>query len=104
MIKYNTNDEILSNIARIVEKRLPENTDIELGIDKSMDEMDSEIKNGVISAGAYGQLLDAAGRFLRNPKVSGKFHSYKTISGMYFASHNSNYYVTAPLDELFEYL
>ena len=104
MIKFDKNDEILSNIARVVGKRLPENTDVELRIDKSMDEMDSEIKNGVISAGAYGQLLDAAGRFLRNPKVSGKFHSYKTISGMYFASHNSNYYVSAPLEEIYEYI
>ncbi len=104
MIIYDENDKILSNIARVVRKRLPENTDVELRIDKSMDEMDSEIKNGVISAGAYGQLLDAAGRFLRNPKVSGKFHSYKTISGMYFASHNSNYYVSAPLEEIYEYI
>ena len=44
MIKFDKNDEILSNIARIVEKRLHENIDIELLIDKSMDELDSKFQ------------------------------------------------------------
>ncbi len=104
MINYNKNDEILSNIARVVEKRLSKDTNITLEIDKSMDEKDSKIENGVISAGAYGQLLDAAGRFIRNTKTYGTFHSNKKISGIYFASHNANYYVSAPLEELFNYI
>ena len=104
MIKYDKNDKILSNIARIVEKRLKTDADITLVIDKSMNELDSKIENGVISAGAYGQLTDAAGRYLRNPLIEGKFHSEKVISGIYFASHNSNYYVSAPLEEIYEYI
>ena len=104
MIKYDKNDHILSNIARIVKKRLKCDRDITLVIDKSMGEKESKIENGVISAGAYGQLLDAIGRYLRNPEISGTFTSFKDICGMYFASHNSNYYVSAPLEELFEYI
>ena len=104
MIKFDKNDEILSNIARVVGKRLPENTEITLVIDKSMGKWDSKIEDCVISAGAYPQLLDAAGRFLRNPEVSGEFRSNKEICGIYFASHNENYYVSAPLEELFDYM
>ncbi len=104
MVRYDKNDKILSNIARIVEKRLPENADITLLIDSSMGKWASKIENGVISAGAYPQLLDAAGRFIRNPEVRGEFHSNKEICGIYFASHNENYYVSAPLEEIFEYI
>ena len=105
MIKFDCNDEILCNIAGIAQKRLPDNAEITIAIDKTLGEFDGKICDGVISAGSYSQLLDTLGRYIRNPKIeNGNFHSQKEICGMYFASHNSNYYQCAPLEEIYEHI
>lgn len=104
MIQFNKTDEKLKNIAALMEKKVKANADLTLVIDRTMDEFDAEIKNGVIRAGDYGQLLDACGRYLRNPKIEGEFHSYKDVCGIYFAAHDDNYLDMAPVDEICDYL
>ncbi len=103
-IIYNKNDKILSKIAEKFQKRLKADVEITLEIDEALDEFCGEIKDGTIKAGSYHQLLDTAGRFLRNPNASGTFKSYKKMPGMYFASHFNNYYDAAPLEEVYEYI
>ncbi len=105
MIKFDRNDEILSNIAKIAEKRIDANTDITIMIDPELGEFDGKITDGVISAGSHSQLLDTLGRFIRNPKIeNGTFHSNKELCGMYFSTHNNNYYQCAPIDEICEHI
>lgn len=104
MINYNRQDEVLSNIAKAFEKRYTGKENITLAIDEGMGEFCSKIKDGIISAGSHSTLLDAAGRFLRNPSVQGQFCSAKEVCGIYFATHNKNYYEAAPLEELYEYI
>lgn len=104
MIIYDKNDLKLANIANLIQKRLKKEANITLIIDKDMNEFSSKIKDGVITAGAYGQLLDACGRYLRNQKIEGDFHSDKEVGGIYFAAHNYNYLDEAPIDELCNYI
>ncbi|MGN1059479.1 MAG: hypothetical protein ACI4QW_03525 [Clostridia bacterium] len=104
MVNYNQQDAILSNIAKIFEKRYKGTAEVTLVIDEGLGEFCSEIKDGTISAGSHSTLLDAAGRFLRNPSVRGSFCSAKEVCGMYFATHNRNYYEVGPLEELYEYI
>ncbi|MBE5869300.1 MAG: hypothetical protein E7293_10180 [Lachnospiraceae bacterium] len=104
MILYNKEDKILANIARAFEKRMKVKADVELKIDPSLGEYCGKICNGVISAGSHSQLLDTAGRYLRNPKTEGTFQSYKEFCGMYFTTHHQNYLDAAPLEELYEYM
>ncbi len=103
MIKFDSKDKVLSNIAIIFEKRLKEKTDITLIIDKTLGEFTEKIEDGVISAGSHSQLLDACGRFLRDNSVRGEFTSHKKISGQYITTHFKNYLDAAPLEELYEY-
>jgi len=104
MITYNKEDKILANIAKVVEKRMKVADDIELEIDPSLGEYCGKICGKKISAGSHAQLLEAAGRYLRNPKVEGTFRSHKEFSGMYFTTHFENYLDAAPLDELYVYM
>ena len=105
MVLYDTKDAILTNIAQRFEKRLKVPVDVTLKIDDRLGEYDGAIKDGVISAGSYGQLLDTAGRFLRNPAIENEtFHSFKEMSGMYFATHNKNFMDDAPIDAVCEYI
>ena len=48
MINYNKEDKILSNIARIVEKRAKKELNLTLVLDSAMDEFDSKYEDGVI--------------------------------------------------------
>lgn len=67
-----------------------------------------------IEGTSYPRLLDAVGRFLRASKytdgvffpssLKGTFSPRKDICGMYFATHFYNYYHSAPLPELMEYI
>lgn len=105
MIKFDEKDDILKNIARITQKRIANELDITITIDSTMGEFDGKIQDCVFSAGSYSQLLDTLGRFIRNPEIeNGVFHSEKEICGMYFASHNNNYYQCAPLEEIYEHI
>ncbi len=105
MVRYNEADAILSRIAEAFQKRLKVPAEVTLAIDISLGEFCGKIENGVISAGSYGQLLDTAGRFLRNPTIeNGVFCSCKEVSGIYFATHFNNYLDAAPLEEVYEYL
>ena len=105
MIKFNTADKTLENIARIAKSRLGEKYDITLEIDNSLEELEGKIEDGVISAGSYSELLNTLGRFVRNPKIeNGTFKSKKEICAMYFASHNNNYYECAPIDEICDHI
>ena len=89
MITFDKNDKILGNIAALFEKRLKEQTDITLVIDKAMGEFVGKIEDGVITAGSYGELLNTCGRYLRNKDVRGEFTSHKKISGQYITTHLS---------------
>lgn len=105
MVQYDRNDPILHNIAQRFEQRLTVDVDVTLAIDPQLDEFCGKIEQGVLSAGSHGQLLDVAGRFLRNPAIKdGVFPSHKKMCGMYFATHFQNYLDAAPLEEIFEYI
>lgn len=105
MIKYNSNDKILSNIARVVEKRAKRELNLTLVLDKTMDEFDAKYEDGVITSGSYHGVIEVCGRVLRNPNLENDtFHSHKELCGMYFASHNHNFYEIAPVEELCDYV
>lgn len=109
MITYELNDKTLAKIAGIVEKRFKKELALTLVLDDSLDEFTGSIKDGVISAGSYAQLLDMAGRVLRNPSlaeagVDMTVHSHKKISGIYLATHFKNYHDAAPMEEMLEYI
>ncbi len=103
-VNFNTEDKILSRIAEKFEKRLKQDVTVTLKIDNTLDELCGKIENNIISAGSYHQLFDTAGRFLRNPEASGTFKSFKSMPGMYFATHYNNYYDAAPIEELYNYI
>ncbi len=101
MVYYNKLDEKLSNIARIAKKRITD--DITIVIDSDMNEFEGKIEDKVFTAGSHSQLLYLIGKYVRNPKIeNGTFKSNKELCGMYFASHNNNYYQNAPLEETCE--
>lgn len=105
MITYNKDDKILNNIARIANNRIKDKYDITIMLDDSLEELEGRIEDRVISAGSYSELLNTLGRFIRNPEIkNGTFKSKKEICAMYFASHNNNYYVCAPLEEICEHI
>ncbi len=103
-VLYNTSDRILTNIAEKFAARLKQDVTVTLAIDENLGEFESEIQDGVIRAGSYGSLFDAAGRFLRHPEVKGRFVSQKKMPGMYLTTHFNNYYDATPLPELFDYI
>ncbi len=105
MISYNKLDEKLNNIARIAEKHIQDN--LTIMIEPSMAEFEGVITregaSRVLKAGSHGQLLYLIGRYARNPQIeNGTFRSEKEVCGMYFASHNNNYYEKAPIEEICE--
>lgn len=104
MIKFDRNDAILANIARIIEKRLKdEDSILEIVLDESLGEHEGRLEGGVILGGSYTEILYAAGRILRDPTICDQsFRSHKKICGLYWATHNMGYSEAAPLDELFE--
>lgn len=106
MIRFNQEDKILSNIARVVETRMKKkniDADLTLVLDPNLNELESKFENGVISGGAYADILYVAGKFLRNPKLeNGSFKSFKPVCGLYWATHNQGYAETAPIEELKE--
>ncbi len=103
MITYNKLDEKLCNVARIAEKRISD--DITIVIDSNMKEFEGKIEDKVFTAGSYADLLYLIGKYARNPKTpNGTFKSNKEVCGIYFASHNKNYYETVPLDELYDHI
>lgn len=105
MIKFNVNDKILSNISRIVEKRAKGEINLTLVLDENLGEYNGKYENGVITGGSYHSILELCGRYLRNPKMKNtEFHSHKEACGIYLASHRNNYYVEAPLSELYDYV
>ncbi len=104
MIAYNQEDQILARIAKAFEKRLKKGGDYTLLIDESLSEYTGKIEGGVIRAGSYSELLNTAGRVLRNPSIEGTFTSHKKVSGMYFATHFQNYLDAAPIEEIGEYI
>ena len=105
MVIYDKSDVILSNIARIFTERLKEDVDVTLVIDEKLGEFCGKKEGNVLSAGSHSQLLDVAGRFLRNPKMKDDvFVSHKKMSGMYFATHFQNYLDAAPMEELYRYI
>ncbi len=105
MIKFNENDKVLSNIAKIVEKRAKGEINLTLLLDESLGEYNGKYENGVITGGSHHSILELCGRFLRNPKMENmEFHSHKEACGIYLASHNNNYYLEAPLQEIYEYM
>ena len=105
MIKFNENDKILSNIAKIVEKRAKGEIDLTLLVDESLGEYNGKYENGVITGGSHHSILELCGKFLRNPKMENmEFHSHKEACGIYLASHNNNYYLEAPLEEIYDYM
>jgi hypothetical protein len=104
MIHFDSQDKILANIARIVEKRLKDkNTELTLVLDESMGEFNSKFEDGVITAGSHADILYVAGKYLRHPDMeNGEFHSFKPICGLYWATHNRGYAECAPMEELYE--
>jgi hypothetical protein len=105
MIIYNRDDKILSNISKLLEKRFPSDAELEISVDFSMDEKTAVYEIGKITAGSHWKVLELAGRLLRNPNLApGEYKTEKDVCGMYFASHNKNYYETAPLDEIYAYI
>jgi hypothetical protein len=106
MIRFDQNDKILGNIARVVETRMKKkNIDAELTLvlDPKLAELESRFEDGVISGGSYPDILYVAGKFLRDPKLeNGEFKSFKPICGLYWATHNQGYAETAPIEELLE--
>lgn len=105
MIKFNENDKILSNIAKMVEKRAKGEINLTLVLEESLGEYNGKYENGTIKGGSYHSIVELCGRFLRNPEMENiDFRSHKEACGIYLASHNHNYYLEAPLDEIFEYI
>jgi hypothetical protein len=105
MIIYSRDDKILSNISKLLEKRFPSDAELEISVDFSMDEKTAVYEIGKITAGSHWKVLELAGRLLRNPNLApGEYKTEKDVCGMYFASHNKNYYETAPLDEIYAYI
>ncbi len=105
MIKFNENDKILSNISKIVEKRAKGEIDLTLVLDESLGEYNGKYEDGVITGGSHHSILELCGRYLRNPKMGNvDFHSHKEACGIYLASHNHNYYLEAPLEEIYDYM
>ncbi len=105
MIKYDEKDKVLSNIAKIVEKRAKGDIDLTLVLDKSLGEYNGKYENGTVTGGSHHSILELCGRFLRNPKMENmEFHSHKEACGIYLASHNNNYYLEAPLEEIYDYM
>ncbi len=103
MITYNKADAVLSNVARIAEKRI--NDDITLVIDSSMNEFEGRIEDKVFKAGSHAQLLYLVGMYARNPRIeNGSFRSNKEVCGIYFASHNNNFYEVGPLQEIYDHI
>ncbi len=100
MISCSQTDEKLLNIARIAESRTRDH--LTLVIDPAMGEYVGSIQDRTLTAGSHHQMLYLLGKYLRNPAVeNGTYRSQKEFCGMYIASHNRNYYVKAPLEELF---
>lgn len=105
MILFDKNDRVLSNIANLIQKRFPEGTELEIAIDSSLDEKVGVYESGKIRAGSHWKVLDIAGRLLRNSDLAkGEYKTKKDVCGIYFASHNKNYYETAPLKEIYAYI
>lgn len=104
MLVYNHDDKVLSTIAAAFEKRLKKQENLEIKIDNSLGELTGKIEDGAISAGSHSQLCETLGRYLRNSGTRGTFTSFKNVCGMYFATHFSNYYDSAPLEEIYEYV
>lgn len=105
MILFNKSDKVLSNIASLLLKRFPEDAELEIAVDTSLDEKTGIYESKKITAGSHWKILDMAGRLLRNPNLApGEYKTLKDVCGMYFASHNKNYYETSPLEEIFSYI
>ena len=105
MIKFNENDKVLSKIAGIVEKRIKGESNLTLILDESLGEYNGKYEDGVISGGSHHSILELCGRYLRNPKMENMdFSSHKEACGIYLASHNNNYYLHAPMEEIYEYM
>jgi len=105
MVLFNKEDKILSNIARVVEQRMKTADDITLALDSNLGENTGKIWDKNISAGSYGMLWEAIGRYLRNPKIDNQtFESYKEFSGMYFTTHHQNFFDAAPLEVIYSYI
>ena len=104
MICFDSNDKILTNVARVVESRMKDRDAVlTLILDGSMKELESSYEDGVIRGGSYADILYVAGKYLRNPKMeNGSFRSYKEICGLYWATHNQGYAEMAPMEELYE--
>ncbi len=105
MVKYDIQDVTLSRIAGLFEQRRKDRRDITLAIDPALGEFCGKIEENTICAGSYAQLLDTAGRFLRNPEIRKQtFLSHKKVAGVYFCTHFQNYLDAAPLEEVFRYI
>ena len=104
MIRFDSNDKTLANVARVVEKRLKDrDVTLTLILDKTMSELESSFEDGVIRGGSYADILYVAGKYLRNPRMeNGRFRSYKEMCGLYWATHNQGYAEMAPIEELYE--
>lgn len=105
MITFNENDKVLSNIAKIVEKKAKSEINLTLVLDENIGEYNGKYEDGIITGGSHHSILELCGRFLRNPQMKNmEFHSHKEVCGIYIASHNNNYYLHAPLSEIYDYM
>ena len=64
MIKFNKNDKILANIAKMVEKRAKGDINLTLVLDETLGEYNGKYENGTIKGGSYHSVLELCGRYL----------------------------------------
>lgn len=103
MVNFNRLDKKLTNVARIAESRIKD--DITIVLDETMGEFTGKIEDKVFTAGSYAQLLYLLGKYARNPNIeNGVYRSNKEVCGIYFASHNNNFYEVGPLQEIFDHI
>ena len=60
MILFNKNDKVLSNIASLLLKRFPEDTELEIAVDTTLDEKTGIYESKKITAGSHWKILDMA--------------------------------------------
>lgn len=60
-----------------------------------------KIENGTISASSLISLISGCGRYCRESNFCGSFTLARPVCGTYFASHFNNFYVSAPMEEIY---